>query len=106
MTSPPPAIVRPNGKTYRPHSIRVEVWEDHDDVWSEWRGGAVVLGTHDVEVAQPLADAAIKRSFNAELIAADPEVGWWRLSFHFGELRWMPDEQRGPAGVYFTAKEE
>jgi hypothetical protein len=97
-------IERPNGKPYRPRSIRTAVWED-DDAWSEWRGGAVVMGTHDVEAARPLATAAIRRHFDAELVAANPEVGWWRLSFHFGELRWMPDEQRGPAGVMFTAVE-
>jgi hypothetical protein len=97
-------IERPNGKVYRPRRIRAEAWEN-DDTWSEWRGGAVVLGTHDVELARPLATAAIRRHFDAELVAADPEVGWWRLGFHFGELRWMPDPERGAAAVYFTAKE-
>lgn len=104
MTTGLPAIERPNGKVYRPRRIRTEVWED-DDAWSEWRGGAVVMGTHDVELARPLATEAIRRHFDSELVAANPEVGWWRLGFRFGELHWTTDEQRGPAAVLFTAQE-
>lgn len=98
------AVERPDGRLYRPRKVVVWPWEN-DDAWSEWRGGAVVLGTHDVERARELADSSIKLWFGAELSAVKPEPGWWRLGYSYGDPTWIEDVVRGRAGVWFTAKE-
>lgn len=93
-------IKRPSGKIYRPRKVRCYAWEnqDLDDGY-----GAVVLGTHDVELAEKLATNAIKYWFDSELIATKPEVGWFRSGYHHGEPTWIRDQVRGRAGVLFTA---
>lgn len=89
-------IVRPNGQPYRPRKVVVESWEnDGEDC------GCIVLGTHDIERAQPLADEACEAWHG--MPATRPELGWWRLGYQYGELRWSNDPVKGRAGVYFTA---
>ncbi|HET9144069.1 hypothetical protein [Actinophytocola sp.] len=96
-------IERPDGRTYRPRKIVAWSWED--DTVHGWSAGAVVLGTHDVDRARVLADSSIKAWFGSELSAVEPEVGWYRLGYEYGEQIWAVDERRGRAGVWFTAKE-
>lgn len=95
--APLPTIVRPDGRVYRPRKLAVEVWE------SDYECGAVVFGTNDPTVAQPLATDAIRREFDNQMIAALPRVGWWRDGYEAAERRWIQDDVRGRAGVYFTA---
>lgn len=97
-----PPITRPNGKVYRPREVVTCRWEN--DGWDDERCGAVVLGTHDVEYAQNEADRAVKYWFDGDLVAAEPEVGWFRDGYHQSERTWIRDEVKGRAGVMFTAK--
>jgi hypothetical protein len=90
-------LVRPNGKRYRPRAITVHPWMGREDC------GAVVLGTHDVQRAARMAEEEVQREFDREYIATKPEPGWYRLGMCRGERRWITDEVRGAAGVYFTA---
>ncbi len=94
-------ITRPNGKRYRPRKIVTWRWEN--DGWDNDDCGAVVLGTHDVEIAQEEAEYAIKYWFDSGLIASKPEVGWFRLGYLNGEPTWLRDAVMGRAGVMFTA---
>lgn len=97
----PAQVVRPNGKTYRARKVRMCVWDNggyHND-----DKGVVVLGTHDVEQATAVAHEGVRYWFDHELIATKPEVGWFRLGYHFGEQSWMRDQIKGAAGVMFTA---
>lgn len=96
-------ITRPNGKPYRPRKVVAWRWENDDAYPVDEGCGAVVLGTHDTERARALADSAIKRWFDGDLIAAKPEVGWFRLGYQGGDLTWLHDEIHGRAGVMFTA---
>jgi hypothetical protein len=95
-------IARPNGKSYRPRGIRCRRWEN-DGYGNEDGCGVVALGTHDMELAAELAEGGCQHWYN--LHAAKPEVGWWRLGYSYGELRWFDDPERGAAGVIFTAVE-
>lgn len=89
-------LTRPNGKPYRARKVVVEAWEDDGGDC-----GCIVLGTHDIARAQPLADEACELWHG--MPATQPECGWWRLTYYYGSLRWMTDPIRGRAGVYFTA---
>lgn len=93
MTAPEP-IVRPNGKLYRPRKIVVFVVGEEDE-------GVLVLGTHDEQRAQVLADQMAAYVAGADFVAASPETGWYRDGFECGERRWVSDEERGRPGVYF-----
>lgn len=101
-TTPPPAIPRPNGRLYRPRSIRVQAWENDD--WPE-TCGVIVLGTHDLTVARPLAEQWCRR-WHGATYAIDPALGWWRAGYHYGRPMWFRDETRGAAGISWTASDE
>jgi hypothetical protein len=66
----------------------------------EFPCGVMVLGTHDVARAKPLADSYAAWQLGAEYTAADPVTGWWRLGYEDG-LRWLDDPVKGRAGVWF-----
>lgn len=102
MAEPTEVITRPNGKPYRARSIRCRGWEN-DGYDNADSCGVVVLGTHDVERAERFAENCCQGWYS--LHAAKPEVGWFRLSYSYGELRWIDDPTRGAAGVMFTAVE-
>ena len=97
----PPAIVRPNGKFYRPRKIAVMPWEN-DDAADGWKAGVLVFGTHDVALAQSLADAACKQ-IEREFVATSPRPVWYRDGFENGERTWIHDDVRGRAGISFRA---
>lgn len=87
-------IKRPNGKLYRPRRVvAYAVGEDTDAV--------LVLGTHDLDRARPLADDLARYLLGAGYAAVQPETGWWRDGMEMGERRWVTDEVRGRAGVLF-----
>jgi hypothetical protein len=98
MTTPTdslPSIVRPNGKLYRPRKLRVEEWN------VRWQGqfSVLVLGTHDIDQALPLAR---QRAFEYDVEDIRlVETGWWHDSIRNHDRYWTPDDVRGAAGVLF-----
>ena len=112
MTQQLEALTRPNGSIYRPRKLRVEPLWDEDEGFS-----ALVLGTHDIELAAPIAQEVLYetlREFGQEPSTVDIEsakTGWWRKDldrFEDGEPRYCfwPDESTGAAGVRFDLVRE
>lgn len=95
-----PVITRPNGKPYRPQRIVAFAIEGNCG------DGVLVLGTHDLTRAQALADKLARDLAGAPAVAADPVTGWYRDGMECGERRWVHDEVRGRAGVWFRDIEE
>ncbi|AHY26965.1 hypothetical protein SEA_NAIRB_49 [Mycobacterium phage Nairb] len=95
-------FTRPNGKPYRPRKpgLQAHIWSNEAAGLNEC--GVVVLGTHDIEAARPLALDASRRYLDADGIEA-PVRGWFRQGFHYGERRWFFDGDKGRPGVSFTA---
>ena len=62
---------RPNGKPYRPRKIVACMVGEEDE-------GVLVLGTHDQERAQVLADQMAGYFVGKGFTAARPETGWHR----------------------------
>jgi hypothetical protein len=91
------AIERPNGALYRPRHLSANAVVDEDQILS----GVIVLGTHDVAAAAPLADEYAQWQLGASAKAIDPLPGWYRDGFEGGARRWITDEVRGRAGVWF-----
>jgi hypothetical protein len=94
---PEPAIQRPDGSLYRPRTISANAIVDEDEILC----GVMVLGTHDVLRAQPLADQYAVWQLGSGYTAAGPLTGWWRDGFEGGRRCWVTDERRGRAGVWF-----
>lgn len=90
-------VTRPDGRLYRPRKIMGYPVADADD----FVAGIMILGTHDAARAQPLADYCAALWTDWGSVAADPETGWWREGYENGQLRWVRDETRGRAGVWF-----
>jgi len=90
-------IKRPNGKLYCPRKLSSNAVSDDGGVLD----GVIVLGTHDVSVAQPLADRYASWQLGAGYTAASPRAGWYRDGMSNGERTWITDEVRGRAGVWF-----
>lgn len=90
-----PPVERPNGKLYRPRKVvAFELFhEDEDQV--------MVLGTHDVAAAQPLADKVAMRVCGSLCRAARPRQGWYRDGYSNGERAWVWDDVHGRAAVVF-----
>jgi len=95
--SPPGAIARPDGTPYRPRRVTANAVNDEDELLS----GVMVLGTHDLGRAQPLADDYVTWQLGAGYVAVDPVAGWWRDGYSSGRRCWVPDEKHGRAGVWF-----
>lgn len=93
-------LIRPNGKLYRPRKVTCHAWVDSNDEVS----GVLVLGTHNIDVAQPLADEAV-RCWADGSMRAEPwrEPGWYRDGYAYGERAWVDDPLRGRAGIMFEA---
>ena len=90
-------ITRPDGRVYRSRKVTANAVIDED----EFVCGVMVLGTHDVGRAKPLADWLAADTTGRGFAAIDPETGWWRDGFECGERRWVNDEVRGRPGVLF-----
>lgn len=105
-----PAIVRPNGKTYRPRKIQTITTGNEDEVT-----GIVVFGTHDVRFAENEAhhhaadyatpdgiklviDGPGLKDWYGTRIAGSGDEGWPLVVF-------VTDEVKGRACVHFSAEE-
>jgi len=96
-----PAIQRPNGKLYRPRSLRVD-YIDNENTWGEEHPfKTVVLGTHDVAVARERAGSGRVCTY-----LINPCVDWLRLGYHSGELAWVSDDVKGAACVIFDESDD
>lgn len=94
-------ITRPNGKTYRSRKVTGHAVVDEDDMVV----AVLVLGTHDIERARPLAEECVRLWVDGGYTAASPVTGWWRDGFQLGQRCWVDDQVRGRAGVWFKAVE-
>lgn len=94
-------ITRPNGKPYRPRKpgLRARAWDNQEDGC-----GVIVFGTLDPDRARPFATEMCNYWHDLP-VAADPQPGWYREAFVYGDLRWIGDEKRGAPGVMFTAED-
>lgn len=90
-------ITRPNGRLYRPRKVVACAVVDEDEIFS----GVVVLGTHDLARAQLLADEYAAWQLGKGATAGSPLTGWYREGFESGQFRWIADEERGRAGIWF-----
>lgn len=91
-------ITRPDGSIYRPRKLIAHAVTSHGDELT----GVVVFGTHDIEVAQPLADDYVAWLIDKGHRAAGPGTVWWRDGINGGERTWVLDDKRGRAGVWFS----
>lgn len=96
-----PVIMRPNGKPYRPRKIQGNAVADENQCVI----AVIVFGTHDAEQARPLAEDCARFWVDSSYTAANPQAGWWRSGYHWGEPTWLDDEVRGRAGVRFEVVE-
>jgi hypothetical protein len=94
-----PPIQRPNGKTYRPRTLRVVGWDCYYTQPESWQ--VAVLGTHDVDVARALA----RNGYHCPYLV-NPETGWVRLGMDRGEPTWVHDDVRGAAAVIFDESDD
>jgi hypothetical protein len=90
-------VVRPNGKLYRPRTLRVIYVED-DNIS---RYGVLVLGTRNQSVGLSLAGAEARYRVEGGVLDAIPDEGWWRDGFENGERVWVYDDVHGAAGLRF-----
>jgi hypothetical protein len=99
----PPAdpIIRANGKPYRPRKVTGHAVADEWDMVI----AVLVLGTHDIERARPLAEECVQLWVDSSYTAASPVTGWWRDGMWQGQRWWVDDPVRGRAGVRFEAVE-
>lgn len=101
MADFPDPVQRPNGKLYQPLKVTGHaVVDEYSDVIA-----VLVLGTHDVEQARPLAEHCVRMWVDSGYTAVDPRTGWWRDGFQHGERWWHEDEVGGRAGVRFEVSE-
>lgn len=100
MSDEAAVIVRPNGKPYRPRrpGLRAHAWEGEDDC------GVVVFGTLDPDRARAFAAQMCTHWYGMPVVV-DPEPGWYRDAFVYGERRWTRDPERGAPGVMFRAED-
>ena len=96
-----PPVQRPDGRWYAPRKLIAEGVTEDDELT-----GVLVFGTHNREVAQPLADAFAAGQIGAGWRAVYSGGGWWRSGFEHGEHAWIGDEGRGRAAVLFGRIEE
>lgn len=93
MTGCAEAVVRPNGKLYRPR--KPPAVESFCDWYDDWEG-AVVIRTHDIPLALELAaDRIAELDLKPELAC----INWWRLvpwsATNEFDTNWIVDEVRG-----------
>lgn len=90
-------VTRPDGRIYKSRKVIAHIVGDEDEIPSM----VLVLGTHDIVRAQPLADHVARMYTEPGCVAAKPETGWWRESIRDGRPWWVDDDRRGRAGVMF-----
>lgn len=92
-----PPITRPNGKIYRPRKLVAYFCEESACAYP----AVVVFGTHDNDVARPLALAEAKYRLEDGPMDLYGTKGWWRDTIRNGERVWEYDEERGRAGINY-----
>lgn len=104
MTTKPEPITRPNGSIYQPRKLRAFALNlDEEPV-------VLVLGTHDADVAYPIARRELSSFFGTDPAALGSPRKVWRtqklLRFEDGEpwYGYPDDPERGAAGVEFTVE--
>lgn len=90
-------VTRPDGRVYRPRKVVACAVADD----GEFLSGVCVLGTHDLAVAQVLADRYAAWQLGKGSVALEPEAGWFREGYESGRLMWVRDPAKGRAGVMF-----
>lgn len=95
-------VKRPDGRIYKSRKVVGHIVGDEDEIPC----AVLVLGTHDIARAQPLADRVARMYTEPGCVAARPETGWWRDSIRDGRPWWVEDDKRGRAGVMFRKIEE
>ena len=88
---------RPDGRLYKSRKVIAHTVVDDDEIVC----GVMVLGTHDVARAKPLADWIAADTTGRGFVAVDPVAGWWRDGFEGGRRRWVDDPKGGRAGIWF-----
>ncbi|MFI6333245.1 hypothetical protein ACIBBG_33960 [Micromonospora chersina] len=63
-----------------------------------------MFGTLDLDRAAPFASKMCNHRYGMP-VAVEPQPGWYRDGFVYGERRWMRDEERGAPGVIFRAED-
>jgi hypothetical protein len=96
-----PPVRRPHGGFYRPRKLVAEQ-VIHDGEFAE----VLVFGTHNPDLARPLADQLVEREYGSTYRAVAPLPGWWRDGIVRGERTWLTDEEHGRAAVLFRRIEE
>jgi hypothetical protein len=91
-------VTRPNGKVYRPRK-QPHAEACKDNYYGE--PGVIVVGTHDVDRAERLANAVGGLDEPAFLYPRKRE--WRRDGMHCGQREWVFDEEHGVPCVVFGA---
>jgi hypothetical protein len=94
-------VTRPNGKKYRPRKLRAEVL----NTGPPEEEGVLVLGTHNIEIAQIIAQNALD-CYEWNLRPVNGWTGWWRSTVRDHETYYEQDTVRGAAGVWFEYTDE
>lgn len=104
----PQPIQRPNGVWFRPRQLRVEECDDGGTVTD-----IVVFGTHDVELAQPLAVAKLTQLIEDQYVdrgraleTERAECVWWQrtlvgFEYDVAEYSYRVSPDHGASGVRF-----
>ena len=98
VSGQPEAVTRPDGSVYKPRKVTANAVVDDDELLT----AVVVLGTHDVGLAQKLADDYACWQLGNGHVAVGPVTGWWRDGWSYGRRVWLDDDVHGRAGVWFS----
>lgn len=99
---------RPNGKPYQPRNPDQRLlipWGDPTGTTNPH--GCAIIGTHDIDDAQPRANAFLQWiTGDPATRATNPVIGWWRTSYRRSEPILLEDDIKGRPGIMFTCQEE
>lgn len=90
-------VTRPDGRVYRPRKIVAWPVVDGDEIII----AVIIAGTHDLGVAQKLADQYAAWQLGTGTVAVSPETGWFRDGYEGGGRQWIDDPVYGRAGIMF-----
>ena len=103
------AVTRPDGRVYSPRKPPTAHYYDEDDLYQlslvwlvVWQ--VIVVRTHDVARAAPLALAALGRYGDVGDVLPDPELTWLRIGYADGGPAWVMDDRRGVPCVVYTMR--
>lgn len=94
-----PAVERPNGKLYRPRTIRTEIIQGS---WP-YEDAILVLGTDNIDWAIDIARRVVSE-YDGDLYPCQlgAVFGWWRKGINHNERAWVYDSARGACGWSFN----